>query len=503
MNKFLQLAKYEEPICAHPNREYILARKYFVYHDFGKALDILLNDSNKTFHTDEDALNHNIALLAQILGDKHTSERYYAKCSDDIVKNINILSFFHRFYSYRDYNNQVDDSMFSNEAFRNNYLNYQLTSRGWDGICASKSYSLYTEQLMNDYFIKVHGREHTECRDAMKRELRRLIDTFTNQVVPVSGNRIGIYLVDIQRHKNESYIFDMINILINLGKEIYIYIDNLFINKLYKMLPQDVKTCRVIKKGILEINNQIAEDKVCMLIDMTGNHLRNSTLSLSLLNIPVMNFTRILLENPFLITSPLYFKDTVISTEKKQEIYIIGDMKYISSSELAVIRDNYVGKTKLVFTCSSFDEPIFVETFQNRLNKLGYKTNSYCIKSSLLPFKKYIYELSSAEMIILTTGVTMAQISEAVYCKVPLILLSQNPKYQKIREKHNMISLSFTELNKEKVILEIEKTISRNIGNTIFKYDEDFYIRYSSNGQDYDIGYSCNGDIVVYTPLYE
>ncbi len=490
----------------HPNEQYILANHYFLHHEFKKALDILINPKNITVYTNKDALNLNIALLYQILGNKELAQAYYAKCPDNDIKRVNLLSFYHRFFCYHECKNVVLAGNSIELAFANNLLNYKITTKGLHERNILNATNMYNEQLLNDYYLKVEGKEKTISRNQLSVSLNAITRDLKYKVIKNDKNHIGIYLTDIQRHKNGGYIYDLIDILRALDKKIFIYIDNLFDNKLFALLPEEICIRHVINMGILELHNIIVNDRISMLIDLTGNCLRNSTLSFSLLNLNIVNFNNMLREYPLFIESKLYFKEVACSMEKDKYIAIIGDMKYITDEELLYIRKNYVNKVPIVFVCASFCELAFKKLFSQKLMTLGFTGSSFELKPIILPFKKYIDYISKAKLVLLTTGINMAQISEVLYCNIPVINLTKS--YDNMfRENELVLKPRAMAINNFRLVFinQLTKLINKTLSveNKCFELYSDYYISLVENNKKYDIGYSCNGDIVIYSDLWE
>lgn len=493
------------------------ARYCFVTRKFSNALEIMEEAQSICPEKFLPAVCLNMALFHHILGHQDVAEQLYFLLDDTTAKLINYSAFCHRYFLYSKFHGGVvaeNDPLRS--IYLHNELNFHLSTEGITAVQKRRRGNIFGERLWNDFYAKANLPQENFFRDRLADEVTYATEKLHKNFLPAIKNHIGIYVNDIQRHKNTAFIYDIIAILNELGYTVYVYFDNLFENKLVHILPKEIILRNVVHLGILGFNNLIANDGVFALLDLTGNKLRTRLTAFSARKKDVLSLDDIFLETPLCLQSEIYFGETISRSGSTDGILIIGDLKFISDDEISYIKETAQSRN-MIFMSFAFCEEVCRKNFERRLIEFGIDFSRCKIIAGVLPFKNYLSFLASTSMIIVTSGTTPAEFSEVLFVNVPVILLSQNSLLRKVGKviglKENgpaMISSAARERNDlKKMRVAFTENLQKNLATISPQYiceylfDEELRLQYQNGNFVAEVNMSCNGDLIVFSELKE
>ena len=475
------------------------ARNCFINRKFFEALKIMQDIGSTCSEKFLSAIRLNLALFNHVLGHQAEAELLYEQSVDTPIKLTNYHAFCHRYFCYeRCYVTHIDENEPLQKIFAHNEFNRQITVNGFipENFHFSKQCEdIFRERLLNDFYFKVGLPQQNFFRDMLVSEVMTVAENLPKNFIPAEKNRIGIYVNDIQRHKESAFIYDLIAILLEEKFSVYLYFDNIFDNKLVQLLPAEITVQHTVNLGILAFNNLLAEDKIFALLDLSCNRMRTRLPPVSMWRKNFLSLDEIFFETPLLLQSEIYFGTGVNCVARTNDIAIIGDFRYISDEELSQIK-GLMSEKNLIFMSFAFCEELFRKNFLQRLIKCGID----CCKliDGIRPFKKYMEFLASVSAVVVTSGTSVAELSEVLFVKTPVILLSQNSILRQIADAPSRnLRADFVENLRRRL-----KNISSET-NCKYIYDEDFCIQYQNDEATFDVNMSCNGDLLVFAEIEE
>lgn len=446
---------------------------------------------------DNDVGEVNSALMYHILGDREKAEKLYLKSKYSGIAALNYMAFCHRFFFYKKWQKIIffrDNCL--EKIYKNNEINYLLaTQRLQEVKIDHQHYSIYIEQMLNDMYDKM-GREplHRE-NDKLKKMYMNTVQVLDRKVVNNIKKRVGIFATDIQRHKNGALVFELVDILKD-DFEIYVYLNDAFTNKLARQIEMLCTVRHVINLYFEEVNNLIYDDEIDIIIDMGGYGLRNSNLSMSNIKNKI-DINDFLLRFPIRLKTELYF-GYIRPVIRKKTYCVIGDARCLSDAELIELKK--VCKDNIVFLSHAFNEDIFVENFLEHLRLLGYDMTIVTTMRGIHPFSEYMRVLSSYENIVVSSGTSYVELSEAIKSNSNIIMMSKNKRNVLQHQLYNNnIDLKDIEENCERIKIEIISFIKGIVPHELVKVaNKQSRIGYCEGDTRYCIGNTCNSDIVIY-----
>ncbi len=477
------------------------ARNYFIHRKFFDALQLMQEASHICSEKFLPAVSLNLALLYHVLGHQAEAESFYEQLADTPIKLINHHAFCHRYFCYEKCHvSTIKDNDPLRKIWDHNEFNRQITVNGFDSenlIQASKQCDdIFRERILNDFYFKMGLPQRNFFRDMLVTEVVAYVENLPKNFISSEKNRIGIYVNDIQRHKESALIYDLISILQEENYSVYLYFDNIFDNKLVRLLPAGITVRHIVNLGILAFNNLIAEDKIFALLDLTCNKMRTRLPAVSMLGKNILSLDEIFVETPLPLQSEIYFGEEVHCIRRKKDVAVIGDLRYISNTELLQIKDTMFDKN-LIFMSFAFCEKLYRKNFELRLLECGINPVRCKVVAGILPFIKYLEFLASVSEVVITSSVSVAELSEVLFVRTPILLLSQNPILKQLVsvESHSQRRANFVENLRSRL-----KNISSDT-NCKYIFDEELRLQYQNKETTFEVNMSCNGDLLVFAEM--
>ena len=483
-------------------------KEYFIRKNFSAAGKLLENIiKNGPDCSTADLMN--AALIYHLLGDCEKSSAIYAKLPKTEIWAINFSAFCHRYFHYQDLFEQMPqinaDSELKN-ILSHNIHNYYIATGCGNTVYREYSTAFFSEQILND--LKYKTGQKLSCAASMQlaKEYKSTLEIEEQQIFSHKRKRIGIFVTDVQRHRDSAILFEIVDIL-NSECDVYVYFNNIKFNKLVNILQNFCTIRSVNTLSFEEVNNLLFDDEIEVLIDMAEHGLRNNSIALSAVN-NVVPVNELLLKYPLLLSSQEYFSPSTPSSHDIT-ICVLGDMRVISTSELCRLRDWLPVNEQIVFESHSFDEPLFEKSFKKRLSEIGFQENSFILQHGIVPFKDYIAFLSSCKIIVIPNGASHVELSEALYYGQDVIVLSDNHIIKKMVNTYGLP----TELNKFKhspidcrengIISRIRMEFLQAVKSLPSMFNKrvkerNTCLTYKTDCAEYAIQNTCNGDIVVF-----
>lgn len=470
------------------------ARIQFLNKDFEGMIKTLEPVLPATNHSEayKRACTTNLAMAYHVKGYHDEALRLYDKCDASIMKQINFYAYCHRYFEYT----KIQDVPYNGklmDIFEHNRLNYILNTSGADEALSfwhDRKTNIFDEQIFNE--IKVHRGLEIDISNVNRTERKYLqgCDYFEIDKRISFGTKlkIGIFVTDLQRHKNSAVLYQLVDEL-SAKYDIIIYFDNIFRNKLIKSFEKRCKIRYVVNLGYKEVNNLLTEDEISILIDTSEYGLRNNSISLCLLENRRILLSQLMKASPFLIKSCEYFPQ-IKNNANGNVTLILGDLRYITDSDLNYLME-YSYKNKIVFESHALDEPVFMVNFHNKLEEKGFNMQNTELKQGILPFISYMQYISSVHEIVLIQGATIAEISEAVQSGVPYRVLPDTDNTNRAFIQENML------------VGVIDKYIESLKNFSVFKVKSDLKLLYYEYGRYYCINCTCNGDLLIFDDAVE
>lgn len=491
------------------------ARRCFVHRRFSEALQLMEEARAVCPEKWLPAVRLNMALFHHILGHQEAAEQLYDLAGDTFAKLINYAAFCHRYFLYSKFHGEAFAAADSLQPiYRHNELNFRLTTEGLAAVQRRPGENIFDERLRNDFFFKAGCPQENFFRNRLASEVTALAENLPKNFLPAVKNRVGIYVNDIQRHKETAFIYDLIDILRGLGYTVYVYFDNLFENKLVRLLQKEIILRNVVNLGILGFNNLVANDRISVLLDLTGNKLRTRLTAFSLRERQLLSFDDLFADTPLCLQSEIYFSEPVTRGEKIGAIVVIGDLKYISDEEISCI-GAAASHQDLVFMSFAFCEEVCRRNFERRLSGLGMNLSRCKVIAGVLPFKKYLDVLAAASAVAVTSVANAAEFSEVIFTGAPVILLSRNPLLLKIGKavglKDSGAAMTFSTARVRDGLREMRAAFIQNLRGRLeevaaqsvceYLFDEEIRLQYQNGDFFAEVNMSCNGDLLIFSEL--
>ena len=508
------------PLKTMPSRNHLeslfeKARHCFVHRRFSVALQLMEEAQELCPEKWLPVVRLNMALFHHILGHQEAAEHLYNLADDTAAKLINYAAFCHRYFLYSKFHGGVvdaDDSL--QPIYRHNKLNFLLTAEGLVAAQRCCSENIFDERLRNDFFSKAGCPQENFFRNRLASEVTAAAEKLPKNFLPAVKNRVGIYVNDIQRHKETAFIYDLIDILRGLGCAVYVYFDNLFENKLVRLLQKEIILRNVVNHGILGFNNLVAADRVSVLLDLTGNKLRTRLTAFSEREKHLLSLDDLLADTPLCLQSEIYFGEPVRRSEDSDRLAIIGDLKYMSDEEISCI-NAAASHQDLVFMSFAFCEEVCRRNFERRLTALGMNLSRCKVMAGVLPFKEYLAFLASSTAVAVTSGANAAELSEAVFSGVPVMLFSKNPLLRKIGKaiglRDDGAATTCSTARAQDGLREMRIAFVQNLKGRLenaaaqsvceYLFDEELRLQYRNGDFSAEVNMSCNGDLLIFSEL--
>lgn len=491
------------------------ARHCFVHRRFAEALQLMEEARELCPRKWLPAVRLNMALFHHVLGHQEAAEELYNLTEDTVAKLINYAAFCHRYFLYSKFHGGdvvADDSL--QPIYRHNKLNFRLATEGIAAVPRWRSENIFDERLRNDFCSKAGLPQENFFRKRLASEVTVAAEKLPKNFLPAVKNRVGIYVNDIQRHKETAFIYDLIDILHGLGCAVYVYFDNLFENKLVRLLQKEIVLRNVINLGILGFNNLVAADRVSVLLDLTGNKLRTRLTSFSLRERHSLSVDDLFADTPLCLQSEIYFGEPVTRRENIGGLVVIGDLKYISDEEISCINAAALHQD-LVFMSFAFCEEICRKNFERRLSALGMNLSRCKVMPGVLPFKRYLEVLAASSTVAVTSGANAAELSEVIFAGAPVMLLSKNQLLRKIGNavglKDDGAAIISSTARVQDGLREMRDAFIKNLrerlenaaAQSVYKYlfDEELRLQYQNGDFSAEVNMSCNGDLLIFSEL--
>ncbi len=467
-----------------------LVKEFFIRRDFTNFVVELEKKNNE-----EEKTIINKALAYHILGYYDEAKKYYEKLKTSHIGDVNYLACCHRYFDYKNFSKSNFAENKYKTALYNNYFNYLVATNGIDVIeNMDMQHSIYTEQIMNDLYLKIGKDMLHEKNDVLKTHYLGTIDIQERKTVLNHKKKIGIFVTDIQRHKDSAIIYELVECL-KEQCEIIIYFNNIFANKLTKMFESVCTVRYVVNMYYEEINNVMYNDEIDILIDMAEWGLRNNNIALSLIKNSV-SLHELLFLFPILLETDLYY--TYEKSERKEDITcVIGDLRCLSNEELTRINEQIDGK--IVFESHALDECIFRKHFECKIIELGYNIERVELKPGILPFSKYMDYITSCKNVVITSGTSYVELAEAIKGCTNIILMSENPL---IKKAYDMYCRNSTDEKRNSLSNSIKQKLVQFIfergKSELYKVkNKKSRIAYFEQDKELIISNTCNGDIIL------
>lgn len=492
------------------------AKELFLRRKFEEAIKVLeealLVDDGRY----QQAINTNLACLYHVTGDFKKAKQGYEQIGHTIMREINYMAFCHKYFMYSHVNtNEIKDSIPLYPLYKHNRMNYLVSTQGYEGIKAYQIENIYDEQIINDRKARIGAKLDTRFNDELKRELQG--KSLYREYHVVQNKRIGIFVTDVQRHKDAAILYELVEVL-SENYEVYIYFNNIFKNKLIKQFEERAVVRHVINCSFYELSEIIRYDKINALVDLAEYGLRNYNLALSYLADCVIPISQVLKETPLVMQSRHYYpQDMGVEKEDGGALFIIGDLKCITEKELLYIK-RYEREYQLIFESHAFDEEMYKQFFEKKLIQLGYDMKHTEVKKGIRPFQDYCNALSSAEAVLIANGASHVEVSEAMACNVPILVLSENLIIRKMSTVYQLdqadyanpgthcpekkYSNSLIEQGRKAFEINLLQTIEKTEKQGFCCQENDFFISYKE-GRSYCFNNTCNGDIIVFDDIEE
>lgn len=478
--------KNQDPLC--------LAKKSFMKRDFENVISVLLPTlvENKYSKDYKKACMSNIAMAYHVLGNYEEASKYYEKCDESVMNRINYFAFCHRYFKYKNIQKKKYDKLIAtrlNQLLEHNKLNYVLNVYGAEQAekyWKDKMSSLYDEQIINDIFSHQGLKICTKEAEKMEHKYAEKCKWEASVLKKNSNNKIviGIFLTDLQRHKNSALVYQIVEELIN-EYEVIIYFNNIFRNKLIKSFSDKVKIKDVVQLHYGEIINLWNEDSVSLIIDMAEYGLRNNSIAIANSGIEVIKLSEIIDKTHLVISSKEYFAQAIESYMINDSILILGDLRYVRKEDLKKLQREY-GTYKIVFESHALDEDMFYSCFLQRLKECGFAIEKVTLQKGVLPFSCYMEYISSFRKIVLLNCASCTEVSE-------VMKVSTNGYSDIDQRGYNLIyeEQSVFELIKNRVTSISESRKRRNV-------IKDQVLCFYENERYFCVNCTCNGDLLVF-----
>lgn len=495
------------------------AKRYFLVKDFAKARECLENMLPSCDEAYRIAVHTNLAVIYHLLGEYERAKDQYDSIESTIFKEINSLAFYHRYFSYSSaVEKDIDEAVPLYALLKHNELNYLLSksgAEGIDGLDGGRYYrDIYSEQIFNDGKIRRGKRPDVTENEAAKREYTRIIEKngIVKERMSLGKTKIGIFVTDVQRHKEGAAIFDLLGILSD-EMTVYVYFNNIFENKLVKGLEKYCVVRHVVHMNYTQVHNLLVQDGICGVIDLAEYRLRNNNLALTYWDNRTIRLSEILQDAPLILESELYFS-AYDSGERSCAAAVIGDLRFVSNDELLYIKRYVEAGHKVIFESQAFDEPLFLRNFERRLRLLEISPERITLSAGIRPFRSYMEFLSTVKFAFVINGASYIELSELLHTGTPIVVLSGD---QVIREIARELKLFIPDLQGGEIAGEVScpgraavrslrrtfqerlfEAIRRLDGNIPVLVETECELMYEEGGRRYCVDCTCNGDVVVF-----
>ena len=503
----------EDALCGGGDEFATRAKRSFIRREFRALNDCLESSLNSGA---DDATRMNRALSFHLVGSHDTAKRLYESLVEFEIGRINYLAFCHRDFCRVNLDEQTLLSSRSGELFPlldHNAMNSRAASGGLNLSSGFRSLvPLLSEHVENDIRLK---RGHPLCTfESLRLQgLFRQMSTICRQkCFSHSRRRVGFFVTDVQRHSDSAMLYEMAELFVP-HCDVYVYFNNAFENKLIRQIAETCIVRNVISRSLEGVGNQMYDDEIELLIDMSGHSLRNNDIALSWLE-DRLHLEGLLAEYPMMLRTTRYFVDARSRVNRGgRDIFIPGDVRCMSDQELQGLKALVDGGIRrLAFVSHAFEHPMFPEAFKTRLLGLGFSAGDFVLRPCLRPFALYMDYLAGCIGAVVPTGASAADLSEVLYAGVPAVVTSERPCLRKMAAtRHIPVATDGTLPRIDEWRGEISEAHNHEVCRCFVRdlmampsirlskvEDRHTRLSYLAGGRHYCFHETCNGDAVVY-----
>lgn len=170
-------------------------------------------------------------------------------------------------------------------------------------------------------------------------------------------------------------------------------------------------------------------------------------------------------------------------------------MRCLSDEELKNIHKQISGH--IVFESHSLDESVFKDYFEQKLIALGYNMNRIELLPGILPFSRYMNYIASCKNVVITSGTSYVELSEAMKSRTKICFMSGNPLIRKTYENY-CGEESFADTTGKIIKQRLFQFINECGGSELHKItNKKSRIAYFEQDKEITISNTCNGDIIL------
>lgn len=483
------------------------ARRLFVRRQFSALNELLDMDPKQDL-----AAKMNWALSCHLVGRHEEARRAYASLPAALPVRTNWLAFCHRDFCCADMEGLVSinvDHRGLSALMAHNLRSCRIAGGLEESDAATVvPVPVLAEHLFNDVAVRM-GRD-----TAVGEDLRLQSDFIRRSVVVAQRRfshvrrRVGFFLTDLQRHQDSAQLFEMVELL-SPSCDVYVYFSNAFENKLVSQVAEASLVKNVSACSLEGVGNQIFDDEIEVLVDMTGGGLRNSNVALAWLE-ERLDLYKVLKEFPVLLSSPRYFGERR-NAPVHGDVVVLGDARCISDRELLCIGELAERGQRVVYASCSFNEPMFVESFKLRLRRAGLRDGCFDLRSCIRPFSSYLRYLSGGALTVVATGASFVELAEAVFCGRSVVVTSESPALRRMARTHGVVVLgkgvpapsveirSPSVESPEDVALRFVRMIADSASMLLTRVeDRNTRMAFRAGDELFCFHETCNGDAIVF-----
>ena len=503
----------EDALCGKDDGFDMLARRLFVRREFQALNDCFESSLNSGA---DDTTRINRALSLHLVGSHDKAKRLYESLVESEIGRINYLAFCHRDFCRANLDEKTLLSGYSGELsplFDHNAMNSRAASGGLNLSSGFRSFvPLLSEHIENDIRLKRGQPPRTSESLRLQGLFRQMSTIRCQKCFSHSRRRVGFFVTDVQRHSDAAMLYEMTELLAP-HCDVYVYFNNAFENKLIRQIAEMCVVRNVISRSLEGVGNQMYDDEIELLIDMSGHGLRNNDIALSWLD-GRLHLEGLLAKYPMMLRTTRYFADVRSRANRGgRDIFIPGDVRCMSDPELQGLKALVDGgASRLAFVGHVFEDPMFPEAFKTRLLGLGFKEGDFVLRPCLLPFALYMDYLVGCLGAVIPTGASVADLSEVLCAGVPAVVTSERPCLRKMAVTHRMPVASGGTLPRiDEWRGEISETQNHEVCRCFVRdlmampsmlmskvEDRNTRLAFRVGGRHYCFHETCNGDAVVY-----
>ncbi len=503
----------EDALCGGEDEFDTRAKRLFIRREFQALNDYF--ESSRNLETD-DAARLNRALSLHLVGQHDKAKRRYESLIEFEIGRVNYLAFCHRDFCRVNLDEKTLQAGHFGELaplFDHNAMNSRAASGGLKLSSGFRSsVPLLSEHVENDIRLK-RGLPTCTSESLRLQEAFRQMSTICRQrCFSHPRRRMGFFVTDVQRHSDAALLYEMAELLVR-HCDVYVYFNNAFENKLIRQIAEVCRVRNVISRSLEGVGNQLYDDEIELLIDMSGHGLRNNDIALSWLE-GRLHLESLLVQYPLMLRTKRYFADVrTCANLGCRDIFVPGDVRCMSDPELQglkILVDGGAGR--LAFVSHAFECPMFPAAFKARLLSIGFREGDFVLRPCLRPFARYMDYLAGCRGAVVPTGASAADLSEVLYAGVPAVVTSERPCLRKMAAAHRIPVVpggtfpridewrgEIIEAQHQEVCHCLVRDLMERPSILISKIDDrNTRLAFLAGGRPYCFHETCNGDAVVY-----